>query len=325
MKKVLVTGANGFIGRRLCSLLLSNGFEVRALVLPHENTDFLKSKGIEIHTGNLVRIGTLKNICQDCSLVFHLAARVSDWGTTMQFYESIYTATENLLQEAVKSKVQRFILISSVAACGMGRHLNFPDENTPIQKSGIPYNDAKFDAEFLVRSYADKFQLPFSIIRPTNVTGAGSVWVRDPLAQMKKIFGLPLIDGGKYNACLIDVANLVKGIFLAGTLSVAENQTYFLMDDWDITWKKYLTDLAEMAHLKLGKELSFQTVWNLGTFLEGLYRPFGLRPPVTRLGAALIGRDNTVNTQKAQVELGWKSEISYQVSMQKIRDWYMER
>lgn len=320
--RILITGINGFIGRQLTQLLLSARHQVRGLVLPNEKVYLPDQKEVVLFRGDLNQPESIRNICKDIDLVIHLAARVADWGSKKLFYQSIVHATENLLKEATENGVKRFVHTSSIAACGMGRHLNFPNENAAIYKSGIPYNDAKLDSEKLVWSYTKQYsQLKATVIRPANVIGPGSVWVKDPLAQMSKFFGLPLIDGGKYDACLIDVENLADGIAKAAFSEKAENQTYFLMDDWGITWKQYLTDLGQLVGKKPGKALSFQFVWRLGSLTEALYLPFGVRPPVTRLGASLIGRDNLVNTRKARAELDWHSRISYQEAMMKISDW----
>ncbi len=323
--KVCITGINGFIGRHLYQLLLDKGgYEIRGLAMPKEDMSFFKEQEVEIIRGDLSKAETLRNYCEGADIVFHLAARVTDWGTKKQFYEAIHTATENLLKEAVQSKVKRFVYTSSISACGMGRNLGFPDENSPIYKSGVPYNDAKHDTEFLVRKYQKDFGLNYTIIRPTNVTGANSVWVKDPIARMAEFFGLPLLDNGKYDAALVDVANLVDGIYRAGTMQVAENQVYFLMDDWNVTWKKYLGDLGAMMDRSPKGNLSFGFAWNMGTFLELILNPLGIRSPLTRLGAGILGRDLKVNTQKAQTELGWKSAVSYEESQRRIKSWVEE-
>ena len=72
--------------------------------------------------------------------------------------------------------------------------------------------------------------------------------MREPLLRIKKsALGVALIDNGKWDACLIDAANLADGIYKTITIPVARNQTYFLMDDWGITWKQYLTDLLYLV------------------------------------------------------------------------------
>lgn len=319
--RVLITGVNGFIGRHLCELLLQHKYQIRGLVLPQENYTTLQAMPVEIWKGNLADPSSLRGIAEGCSMVFHLAARVTDWGTYRQFHESIIVATENILKETIAAQVPRFVFASSVAACGMGRHLGFPNENTPIQKSGIPYNDTKLLAETLVKTQAQTFGFDYTIIRPTNVTGPNSVWVKDPVARMKSTFGLPLLDGGQYDACLVDVANLVDGFYRAATMPEGINETFFLMDDWKVSWKQYLTDLGNLANTRPRGTMSFATAWQLGSLSERIANLLKVRSPVTRLGAGLIGRDCRVDTTKAQTKLGWSSQVNYQEAMRRISAW----
>ena len=129
----LVTGATGFIGSVLVRDLTAKGHHVRALVLPGEKTDALEKQGARIVRGDLTDPGSLRGICDGIDTVFHLAGRVTDWGTKKQFYTAIYDATENLLQEAA-GKAARFVYASSIAAMGMGRHLKGVKETDPAAK-----------------------------------------------------------------------------------------------------------------------------------------------------------------------------------------------
>ena len=88
-----------------------------------------------------------------------------------------------------------------------------------------------------------------TIIRPANVTGPGSVWVRDIIDKML-VMPMPLIDGGMHSSSLIYVDNLVDGIILAATSDIGTGRIYQLRDDWDVTWKQYVTDLGSFIGKK---------------------------------------------------------------------------
>jgi nucleoside-diphosphate-sugar epimerase len=222
--------------------------------------------------------------------------------------------------DACARRSGRFIYLSSIAACGLGRHLKgFRETDTP-KKSGIPYNDAKLDAEILVRTFQDKFPGGCTIIRPANVIGPGSVWVDEVLRQFSKA-PVPLIDKGRYSASLIYVDNLVDGIIKAATSDIACGRTYQFRDDWDVTWEQYLTDLSALTGKKPFGSVPFFVAWWLGTIAEMLCTPIGIRPPATRLAAAVMGRDNDVDTTKAKKELGWRTTVSYPEAMNSIAEW----
>jgi nucleoside-diphosphate-sugar epimerase len=118
----LVTGATGFIGSHLVKELVREKHSVRALVLPGEDVSALETQGVTVWRGDLSKRESLRGICNGIDVVFHLAARVTDWGTKKQFYDAIYTATKNLIEEA-SGNAARFVYISSIAALGCNRHL----------------------------------------------------------------------------------------------------------------------------------------------------------------------------------------------------------
>lgn len=315
-KTALVTGATGFIGSRLCRELKKENWKIRALALPGENCEHIADDISEIVTGDITRAETLTGIGDGVNVVFHLAARVLDYGSKKQFYAPIFDGTQNMLN-ACAEKASRFLFASSIAACGMGRHLKGFTETGIPQKSGIPYNDAKNDAEKLVRSYQGRFANGCTIIRPSNVIGPKSAWVDELGRQFMKSV-VPLIDKGQYSASLIYVDNLVNGIIKAGVSDTASGQTYQLRDDWDVTWKQYLTDLSALVGKKPMGSVPYSVAWPIANVTEKLLTPIGIRPPATRLAVAIMGRDNDVDTTKAKTELGWKTNISYSEAMEQI-------
>ena len=320
--KALVTGATGFIGSVLVRELLARGHSVRALVLPGEQIDALEKQGVEIVRGDLEDAESLHGSCGGIDTVFHLAARVTDWGTKHQFYTAIYTATENLLKEAA-GMASRFVYISSIAAMGFGRHLKGVKETDETRKSGIPYNDAKADAEAMVRTWHESGKIGGVIVRPANVTGPGSVWVRDIVERMLRI-PVPLFDGGRYSTSFVYVDSLVDGIIRAGTMDIALGKAYHFRDDWTVTWKEYVTDLGFFIGKKPFGSISFRLAWVLGIINEYLFSPFGIRPEITRLAVSVMGRDNDVDCTLAHTELGWRTTATYSEVIEKIGAWVKE-
>lgn len=320
--KILITGITGLIGNHLMQTLLKNGYsDIRGNYFSSRNLDEYISRGIEMIQADVANEDAVKNITKDCEVVVHSAARVIDFGTKKQFYEAHYDATNFLLKDAKANHVKHFIYVSSVGvASGIDRNSIIPDETTPLIKTGVHYDDAKIDTETLVKDFCTRNNIIYTIIRPSAVIGKGSVWVLEPLKRIDTAVGLKLIDGGKQPACLIDAENLANGIFLCITKKAAHNQTYFFMDDWDVTWKEYFTDLAAMKGKKVGRSIPFWLAYSLASAAEVAFPLFGKTPPLAKKSAQATGRNRTVSTAKARRELGWKSDISYQESMQRIKE-----
>jgi nucleoside-diphosphate-sugar epimerase len=318
--KAVVTGSTGFIGAVLCRELKAGGWAVRSLVRPGRDFGHISGYISEIHPGDILIPQTLVGLADGADVVFHLAARVLDYGSKQQFYAPILEGTRNML-ETCAGKVGRFVQVSSITACGVGRHLRGQREGDPCFKSGVPYGDAKLEAEALVSSSSDRFPRGCVIVRPSNVIGQRSPWVDDVCRHFFTLTGIPLIDQGRYSASLVYVDNLVDGIIMAGTRDEAAGRTYHFCDDWQVSWKRYLTDLSAFIGKKPKGNLPFPLAWGLGHVMETLCTPLGLRPPVTRLAAGLMGRDNHVDTSRSQKELGWRTRVSYAKTMDQIGEY----
>lgn len=320
--KILITGSTGLIGNHLMQVLLKNGYhDIRGNYFSKRNLEEYTSKNIEMIQADVADEKAIHDITKDCEVVVHSAARVIDFGTRKQFYEAHYDATHFLLKDAKANNVKHFIYVSSVGvASGIDRNKIIPDETTSLVRTGVHYDDAKIDTETLVKEFCTQNNIFYTIIRPSAVIGKGSVWVLEPLKRMDTPVGLKLIDNGKQPACLLDAENLADGIFLCITNETARNQTYFFMDDWDISWKQYFTDLAAMKDKKVGSSIPFWLAYSLAAMAEVVFPFFGKTPPLAKKSAQATGRNRTVSTQKARTELGWKSTITYKESMKRIRE-----
>ena len=317
----LVTGATGFIGSHLVKELVREKHSVRALVLPGEDVSALEAQGVTVWRGDLSKRESLRGICNGIDVVFHLAARVTDWGTKKQFYDAIYTATKNLIEEA-SGNAARFVYISSIAALGCNRHLKGVKETDQPQKSGIPYNDAKLDTEKLVKSCHDSGRIACTIVRPANVTGPGSVWVRDVLDKMKGF--LPIVGGGANSSSFVYIDNLVDGIILAGTKDIAKGNIYHFRDDWNASWKQYLNDLGSFIGKKPSGSIPFRLALAIAWVCDMVCTPLRLRPPLSRFGVYIMGRDYDVDTALTRKQLGWKTRVPYEEAMKRIGEWVKE-
>lgn len=317
--KFLVTGAAGFIGYHLTKKLVEQGHTVRGLLLPQENGEALEEMGVEIRRGDLTRPDTLVGVAAGVDIVYHLAARTLDWGTRKQFETVMVDGTRNLLAE-LEGLVSRFVYCSSLAALGLGKPLAGLDEDAERRVCGIPYCDTKILAEDLVKEFCTRNHLAYTIVRPANVFGPGSVWVREVLDAFKR-GPFPLINKGQSPGAFVYIDNLVDGMILAGQAEVAVGKTYHFRDDYPITWGEYLKTLGGWINKAPKGGLSFGMAWFLGSTCERLLTPLGIRPPMTRLAAAIMGLDNSVDSSQTRRELGWESRVSQAEAMRCIQAW----
>ncbi len=317
--KVLITGAGGFIGFHLAKELIERNYAVRGLFMPGENAEHLKKMGAEILRGDLTKPDTIGGIAKDIDIVYHLATRTLDWGTQKQFEEIMVGGTGNMLEES-KGNISRFVYFSSIAALGLGRDLVGLNEDAERIKCGIPYCDTKIIAEDLVKNFCGSNGVDCTIIRPANVFGPGSVWVRDILDAFMR-GPLPLVSGGKEPGAFVYIKNLVDGTILAGESEKAVGKIFHFRDDYQITWKEYLNTLGSWVEKKTFGSIPFRPAWTMGSFLEKLLTPLGIRPPMTRLAAGVMGKNNDVDSSRSKQELGWESRVPLDQAMKEIEDW----
>lgn len=317
--KALITGAGGFIGSHLLTEWIKSGNEASALFLPGENADSAEKLGACIVRGDLTRPETLTGVAEEAEIVFHLAARVLDWGSKKVFDQIMVGGTRNLL-EALGKNVQRFVYFSSIAALGFGRDQVGLDEDAVRKPCGIPYSDTKIEAEDLVRRFCTGRGIAYTIIRPANVIGPKSVWVTDILDAFRR-GPLPLINGGKAPGAFVYVDNLIDGTLLAAGSDAARNRTFHFRDDYAMIWKDYLEDLGTLLGKKPAGSIPFWLAWRLGAIMEGIFTPLGIRPPMTRLAAGVMGKNNDVDNRRARKELGWESRVDEKAAMAAIKEW----
>ena len=92
------------------------------------------------------------------------------------------------------------------------------------------------------------------------------------------------------------------------------------MDDWNVSWKQYFTDLAAMKNKTVGSSIPFGVAYTIASIAEIVFPLFGKNPPLAKKSVQATGMNRTISTEKARTELGWKSIINYEESMQRIKE-----
>jgi nucleoside-diphosphate-sugar epimerase len=322
MKRILITGITGLIGKHVMHRVLQDAkYTITGQYFSPRNIDEFTSLGIEMKKADICKESDLKNICEGCEIVVHSAAKVMDYGTKEDFYLTHYDATKWLLEDAARNKVRHFIYLSSFGpATYIDRTNGLPDETVPLVRSEVHYDNAKIDTEKLVISFCYTHNMKYTIIRPAAVIGPDSVWVVEPLKRAATSFGLRLINYGKSDACLLDAENLAEGIYLTIILPIAENQIYFFEDEFEVSWNQYFRDLLAMKGLEPKGSIPQSVALILAKNMEKIFLYFNKKPPISLKSVLATSSNRKVIVKKARQQLGWKSKISYQESMQKIKD-----
>ena len=157
MKRVLVTGATGFIGNHVARRLCSEGFSVRVLVRPTSPVAALEGLPVETVNGDLTDPRSLRQAVTECATVFHVAADYRLWARNPdELYRSNVNGTEALLQAAGEAGVERFVYTSTVGTLQFFRNGRVAQETDTAQLSQLAghYKRSKFLAEQVALRYA---------------------------------------------------------------------------------------------------------------------------------------------------------------------------
>ncbi len=176
-KKVLVTGADGFIGSHLTELLLEEGYEVRALSVYNSFNywgwlDDIKHPRLEVVSGDVRDAAFCRHITQGCDTVFHLAALIAipySYVAPESYVDTNIKGTLNMCQAALDHNVRRLIVTSTSEVYGTARYVPI-DEKHPRQPQS-PYSATKIGADAIAKSFYNAFNLPVTIARPFNTYG----------------------------------------------------------------------------------------------------------------------------------------------------------
>lgn len=249
--RFLVTGANGFVGRAVCSDLSKRGFSVRAAVRSAKSA----VEGLECSVVGAIDDKTgWQEALGDIDVVIHLAARVhvrrDDAEFPLEKFRKVNVAgTEHLARSAAASGVKRLVYVSSIKVNGEASsgEDKFTEMDAPSPQD--PYGISKMEAEQALRRVANETGLEVVIIRPPLVYGAG---VKGNYAEMLKILarGIPLpLASVENQRSLLYVGNLVDALILCAVHPAAAGQTYLVSDGGDISTPELLRQLGvAMGH-----------------------------------------------------------------------------
>lgn len=317
--KILVTGANGFVGRALCSQLLASGIEVHAavrmpLTSPPANT-LLKTfvvGDIDLETD---WTAALTNV----DAVIHLAARVhmmQDQAVDPlgEFLKVNLDATANLARQAATAGVKRFVYLSSIKVNGESAGSEAPFRETDTPNPQDPYAISKLRAEEALQDISRENGMEIVIVRPPLVYGP---YVKANFAKLLALLdkGIPLPLGRVNNKrSLVFVGNLCDALFHCAVHPAAAGRTYLISDGEDVS----SAELASGITVALGRQARLLPV------------PVSLM----RIGARLLGKTAAVErlTQSLVIdstairrELEWHPPYSMAQGLQVTADWYQSR
>jgi dihydroflavonol-4-reductase len=306
MKRALVTGAAGFIGANVVRELLEEGVEVRALMVPEENTRNLEGLDVERVEGDVLDPANLKRAIQGCDTLFHLAAIYKLWlPDPRPIYEVNIRGGNYMLLTARDAGVERIVYTSSIAALG-----SEPGE-TPAQECA-PFNAFKYKVDYVLTKYISemnaldmaRFGLPLVVVNPALPLGPYDL---TPTPTGRIVVDVVNRDFPGYidaGFCVVDVRDVARGHVLAAKKGKVGEK--YILGNINITMKEFVKKTAKEAGVKIRlMKLPKPVMYSYGWVAERVSDRFTHKEPAVTYGAARTFSDYAYfDNTKARTELG---------------------
>lgn len=249
MKKVLVTGANGFLGSNLCKKLIANNYDVSILVRKSSDVSELASLKLNYLYGDVTDSESLDKNFSGQNYIFHLAGLISYKKYDRDKMERINVrGTENVINACIKNNIEKLLLLSSVVTVGSSFNAEVLDENSEykIKNLDLGYFETKREAEQKVIAAAKAGKIFAVCVNPSTIYGFADAKKGSRKNQIKVAQGkMGFYTGGGVNVVSVD--DVTDGILLA--LDKGKNGERYILANENITIKKLFQMIAQSAHV----------------------------------------------------------------------------
>jgi nucleoside-diphosphate-sugar epimerase len=333
-ERILITGANGFIGSRVVDTLLRYGFRnLICLVRPSGQDSALRkivddggSPAIEIFRGNLLTREVCDHVTEGVSLIYHLAAGRGVKSFPDAFLNSVVT-TRNLLEAAARRHVpKRFVGVSSFSVYSnlKLKRGDVLDETCEMDDApelrGEAYCYAKVRQDELTADLCGRLGIPYVLVRPGVVFGPGNRGLPGRIGI--DFLGVFLHLGGSNRIPFTYVDNCAEAIVRAGLMPGAEGEVFNVVDD-DLPTSREFLDLYKQNVRRFRSIRVPRTVSYLLCRLWETYSRWssGQLPPVFNRGRwSNDWKGNSYSNKKLKTLLAWKPRVPFPEASQRFFD-----
>lgn len=305
--KILVTGANGFLGSWVTKTLVNEGHHVYALVRPKSDISELEGVNCKYVHGDVTDIHSLLEAFKGVDTVFHLAGVIAYKKSERPLMDKVNVqGTANVVEVCREHKVRRLVYLSSVVAIGAGYTPNdIMNEDSPynIADLNLGYFETKHQAEKIVKAACDKGDINAVILNPSTIYGAGDAKKGSRKMQLKVAQGkLSFYTSGGVN--VVAVEDVVQGI-LSAWKNGRKGERYILAGE-NVLIKDLFAMIAAEAGVKAPSRLMPDNVLHAVGALGDMMEKMGLKGPLSRENAYTATMYHWFDSSKAQRELNFK-------------------
>ena len=278
---ILVTGATGYIGRRIVSRLVEQGQEVRCLV--RTSSDLSPLKGLQVHRGEVADPASLRSACEGIETVVHTVGIIREQGANT-FQRTNHIGTQNLVEAARGAGVKRLVYLSAIGAG--------PDPK-------LPYLYSKWQGEQVVSAS----EISHVILRPSIVFGRGDEFINALAAAVRLGPVVPIIGSEKNRFQPIFVDDLVRCVEGVLKDEAYDGRVLELGGPEHLTYQDIVdTIIRTFGRRRLKVRVPLIAMRLLAPLL-GLLTP---HPPITPAQLKMINLDNIAEPDSVERDFGFQ-------------------
>jgi nucleoside-diphosphate-sugar epimerase len=326
MRRVIVTGGGGFVGKAVVRQLLARG--VAVTVVGRNSYPDVAAMGATLACGDIRDRGFLTAAFRDHDTVFHVAAKAGIWGEHAEYFAINVQGTENVLAACRENGIGRLVYTGTPSVVFGRRDLEGVDETTPYADTFLcSYAATKAEAERRVLA-ANSAGLLTCALRPHLVWGPGDTNLIPRLVARGRSRQLKMVGSG---ANLVDISyidNVAAAHLLAAAnlerQGSAAGRAYFISQGEPVNLWHWINELfALLAIPRVGRRVSLGKALVAGALLEKLYLLLGKRqePPMTRFLAEQLAKSHWFSIAAARRDLGYEPAVSTGEGMQRLVAW----
>jgi nucleoside-diphosphate-sugar epimerase/MoaA/NifB/PqqE/SkfB family radical SAM enzyme len=323
---ILITGASGFLGGRLVNTFTKQNKKVRIFARKGSNLSNLDLSNVEVRVGDLSDTNSIHGLMDDIDIVFHCAAKIG-LGRTEDFNSTNIDGTDNLLQEAVRADVDRFIHISSIAVMSEYLdHLGSNEDEPYAQWWSEPYTPSKIEAEKVALRYSKNGHLNVLVIRPGWIWGPGDINTFN--IGKAVIAGLaPCVGSGNNILPLTYIDNLIHALLLVQNKPCVSGDIFIINDDQDVTQKQLVQAFVDRLNPS-AKSISipFQLAYKIAHTYELINKVtlWRLSTTLSRFNTCIAAKNLKFSVEKAKRILDFDPPIDFNMAINETIKWFYD-
>jgi dihydroflavonol-4-reductase len=318
--KVLITGANGFLGAWLTRRLLEEGYSVSVLLRQKSNHLELEGLPVQKIWGDVTDLESLLVAFKGQQVIFHLAGVIAYSNRDRALMERVNVqGTQNVLQAMSVCGVPELLYLSSVAAIGAGfsnKHVLNEQSVYNLEKYNFGYFETKRKSEKIITDFALQNSIRAVIVNPSTIYGAGDARKGSRSTQLKIARGKGLFYplGG---VSIVAVEDVIEGILNASKKGKSGER--YILSGENLYLKEVFNQIAEAAKVKAPFLPIPNFIMNLMAFADNQLSAFSLSGPIAAERAVVATLFHWFDHSKAAIELGFNPKPAHYAIENSVR------